>query len=210
MTTPFSDLLVDARNGLPGVTDLSLTNALRRAAIKLCVQSQVWIDDHDPVTLQQGVIDYDFEPPDGARVERIVDAKLDGRDIGVARFRDMAHATTHPARFTHYIGMKPVSGSFRVWPVPDADAAGSTITMQVVYVPLRNAYGLPDMLAEEYRDTIVSGARSEMFSQPQTSWHDPRTAAFEHGVFAHGVARAKRNQTSGSGAPLRVPFRPFV
>ena len=199
----FDDFLPDARAGLPSAPDILILNALRRSAIELCRQSEVWQQTLPAFPLVPGQQQYALQAPTGSRVQRVLWAKYNGVEIGVAqRERDLLvqDSTTGPPQS---FSISTSAQTLSVWPTP-----GTTDNLQmqlyVTLVPLPTALTLPDDLAIEYRPGIVAGAKAELMTvSPGMPYHNPPEGATQGRIAYEWIVRAKRRNHNG-GIPLRI------
>ena len=68
----FESLLPDVLPSVYGCSDAMAISALRSAAIDLCVKSEIYQQELDPVTTVAKIYEYDLEPPTGTVVEKIL------------------------------------------------------------------------------------------------------------------------------------------
>lgn len=206
----FDTLLPDARAGLPAAPDRLILRALRRGAMELCRQSHVWQERLDPITLVAGTDMYDMDAPSGARVERIMVCKVNGRSIQQARPQDLElldAATGMPRCFS----LMPNTQQVMLHPAPDANAAGVSLSLYVALSPTETATTLPDDLMREYALGIIALAKAQLMgSSPGQPYHNLQEAAVQAAVGADWISRAKRQQHGGGHTELRVRPRPFV
>jgi len=206
------DLLSETRPGLAQLPDVSLVAALRRGAQRFLRESQVWADDLDPFALVLERHTYPLQLPDGARVERILTLKVNGRAIETQlRPREMR-------------ALNASEGSPTAWAILDsqdeqsvafdrsatASEVGQLVLIHAALAPTNEAAELPDWIVNDWHDGIVAGARMELLGQRGMPHYDPDAAARERFNFSMDVARAKRVQVSGRHALLRAQPRRWV
>jgi len=204
------DLLPETRPGLSQLPDVSLVAALRRGAQRFLRESQVWADDLDPIVLVAGRATYPLQLPDGARVERVLVVKVNGREVDVqARIRDLRRlpdAEGLPQAWAVFDSQdEQVIGFDRIPRVTDA---GAVVAIHASLAPTNDATELPDWIVNDWHDGIVAGARAELFGQRGTPHYDPDAAARERFSFSMDAARAKRVQVTGRhGLQRAQPLR---
>lgn len=206
------DLLPETRPGLSQLPDVSLVAALRRGAQRFLRESQVWADDLDAFPLAAGRANYPLQAPDGARVERVLVVKVNGREVDAqARIRDLRR-------------LPDAEGLPQAWAVfdtqgeqviafdrsPRAADAGAIVAIHASLSPTSEATELPDWIITDWHDGIVAAARAELFGQRGTPHYDTEAAGRERFSFTMDVARAKRVQVSGRHGLLRAQQRPWV
>jgi hypothetical protein len=205
----FEDMLPNARAGLPAAPDIVILGALRRAAAELCRQSHVWQEQLDDQAAQPGTSVYDIDAPSGARVERIVWLKYNGRLLEcVERERELLARS--PSIGPPRIWAQSTSAqTFAVWPTPGEGDTGP-LTAYVTLVPLENASSLPDDIAAEYRPGLIALAKAELMAKPGMPYYNPTESLRQDAIGQDWIVRAKRKQVSGAHVLLRVQPRPFV
>lgn len=206
------DLLPETRPGLAQMPDVSLIAALRRGAQRFLRESQVWADDLDPFALVAGQHTYALPLPDGARVERVLTVKVNGRPVDlqmrVRELRALTEADGPPNAWAIFDSQdEQVIGFDRT---PRAAEAGLVVAIHASLAPTNDAVELPDWIATDWHDGIVAGARAELFGQRGTPHYDPDAAARERFSFMMDAARAKRVQVSGRHGLKRAQPRPWV
>lgn len=207
----FEDMLPDARPGLPGAADFTILNALRRSAVELCRQSEVWQQQLDAFNAQPNVVQYDLDPPSGARVARIIWLKYAGTKIDPLTERELDGkddgAVGPPTNYSQSTSAQTLT----LYPTPGA-TDNLLIEIYATLVPLPTATSLPDDLALEYRPGIVAGAKAELMAvSPGMPYHNPQEAGLQGAIGDGWILRAKRRNASGAqGIPLRAAPRRFV
>lgn len=203
------DLLPETRPGLSQLPDVSLVAALRRGAQKFMRESQVWADDLDAIVLVAGRHTYPLPLPDGARVERILTLKVGGKAIETQlRPRDLRALTESegpPSAWSIFDSQDEQVVAFDR--TPTTGEAGVLVAIHAALSLTNDATELPDWIATDWHDGIVSAARAELFGQRGTPHYDRDAAADERFKFSMDAARAKRVQVSGRHALLRAQPR---
>jgi hypothetical protein len=206
------DLLPETRPGLSQLPDVSLVAALRRGAQRFLRESQVWADDLEAFALVVGRHTYPLPLPDGARVERILTVKVNGREIDVQmrprELRALADTDGPPTAWAIFDSQDEQVIAFDR--TPRAAEAGFSVAIHASLAITNEAAELPDWIVNDWHDGIVAGARMELLGQRGTPHYDPDAAARERFNFSMDVARAKRVQVSGRHALLRAQPRPWV
>ena len=206
----FEDMLTDTRAGLPAAPDILILGALRRAAAELCRQSHVWQERLDDQPVISGIDEYDSGAPSGARVERIVWVKYNGRllDDQQLRERELLAQTASVGAPRAY-SVSTSAQRFNVWPTPGVADTG-VLSVYATLVPLPTASSLPDDIAAEYRPGIVALAKADMMVlSPGMPWHNPQEAAIQKDIGDGWIVRAKRKQFGGAHTQLRVAPQRF-
>ena len=192
-STWFPDVLVH----VPGAPDPLVTQALNRAAREFFRRTRAWMAWLDPATTAAGEnLEYDFDLPADADVVRLERATVGGTPLPVMPWRQVK---ADPAR--HDAGERGlVSGDLLTFRLPGLFAAGAQVQALVSLMPTLAAAGLPDELADRYREAIAEGARAQLLATASAPFHDAKAAtvaqlAFERGIAQHAVD-AFRSHTS--------------
>lgn len=207
----WSDLLPEARVGMAAAPDPSIEAALRRSAQRFLREAHVWREKLEPIVLEAGEMEYDVELPPGSRVERIVDARVDGLScaVGLMRYQDL-FALGPAEGAVQAVALTPDSARLAVWRIPTEAQEEQEVELLVALAPTMDARGIPAHLADEWHDGIVAGARAEMFANKDMPWFSPEMAQHAEMVYADVVARARREEHSGHHVNLRVRPRLFI
>lgn len=178
--------------------------------MELCRQSHVWRELLDPISAVVGERTYELGAPSGARVERVMVLKLDGKLLQQARPQDLLaqeSATGKPRCFA----LMANTQEFIVYPTPDSTVTGTTFELFVALSPLSNATTLPDDLMREYALGFIALAKAHLMStSPGMPWHNLQEAAVQAAIGEDWTIRAKREQHGGGHTPLAVKQRPFA
>lgn len=205
------DLLVEARSDLPSAPDFSIERALKRAARRFFRDSGVWRERLSPITVRTGRIAYSLPAPtSGARVERVLSVYYGEQLVPVVPEADLFSGNSEQVGPPQACAVRSHTDELVIWPAPTATENGQTMRVFGVIVPGDKTESIPNPLLEEWGEGIVSGAKWEMMSMPAMPWTQLERASDHERKFYEEVARAKREATSGSSAPLRVkPVRFF-
>jgi len=157
---------------------------LRQAAIEFLERTRAWVEWLDPATSYEGVLEYDFDLPAGTDVVRVERATLDGEPIEIVSYRDADHDWLRQPMLEQGV----LSRDLKTFCLGVSVASGALIQIQAALKPSRNATGIPDDLADKYRDDIVHGARYLVLSMPGTPFYKPDTAAVERALFEGAIA----------------------
>jgi uncharacterized protein YbdZ (MbtH family) len=189
---------------VPGCAEISAIQAIRDACIEFCEKSLVLVRDHDPVTVQQGVVDYDLEPPTGTLVIKIMQAWLDDAKLEPAAPDQVRHAALYNRDYASYqsaastplVYVQKDERTVSLWPVPDKTYTNG-LTMRVALKPTRSSSAVDDAIFEEYAETIASGALARLMISPGKPYTNPQVSGAHRLMFGQGVNVAR--QRSGHG-----------
>ena len=196
------------RAGLTQAPDPVILRALRRASGELCRQSHVWREELETFALVSGEKLYELEAPSGARVERIMVLKVDGRLLAQARPQDIFELRETPGT-PRCFGFSATTQEVVFSPVPDTN--GLAVQVYAALVPMPDSDELPDDVLAEYGPGLIALAKAHlMLTSVGMPYYDPRAAAVHAAIGEEWIVRAKRDQHGGGHTPLRARPRPFV
>jgi hypothetical protein len=181
-----SDFVDDARARGPYHAPQNVAeDAVRRTAIDLCEQAGVWTYDFS-FDQQAGVRDYPLIVPEFTRV-----VCMNWVQIGAQKYEP--HPNTNRCR----------CGSFEIWmpnaktiffsPVP-YPACQVQVTVNLWLAPTQEACELPEILWQEYSDTIACGAAARMLMMPKQDWTNQGLSQKMYGLYIIGKTQAKNKR----------------
>lgn len=188
------EFYTDIYQAVPGCPEMTIENNVRAAAITFCEQTQVVHFDMDPLTTVAGQREYDFEVPDAEyMVHGIVAANYDGTPLTVLSERIAAERFP---RYREYNGspnsiLRKNSTTFWLYPTPDATKA-SSLFLTVSIKPTPASEFVPELLLNDHKQTIVSGALARLLLLPNKDWTDKQLAGVHMASFATGILDAKK------------------
>src|SRR6056300_421510 len=131
MAIAYETLLPEIIPMVPGCPDTLIENNIRSAVIELCEKTGVYQLELDPITTISGIFEYEFEPPRGTAVQKVMWVVHDGKDLEPITswlleqrkpgWRDDDNRGT-PEYF-----VKLTQSTFWMVPVPEATKPSSTI-----------------------------------------------------------------------------------
>lgn len=203
----YSDLLRDVLPHLEnGPSDPLAEAMLRSAVIEFCNQSWVWRYIPDPIGITAGEGAYDLEPPTGADVAAVLSCNIDGNEILPASTDDLsdmyARWQTLSGTTRHYT--QTDTDSILLVPKPKFNIAGG-LMMVLALQPSRSSTSFPDWIADQYAESLASGALSRLMLMPGKAWSDGQTGLFHKDKFHSAIQAAKTSGARGLGrAPVRT------
>jgi hypothetical protein len=173
---------------------------VRQAAIEFCRRSQAWREEL-PITVVADTATYVLPLPVDSVPSMLQDfTVLDSDGNSVDQYHivnaNRGRKLTRDNRWTAYVYLSDDGLSITVEPVPD-----STDAQLVPYVslkPTQDATTLPDLLREQYADTIAAGALSRLLNLPKTGWRDVAAAAEKRQSFLSDCGAASVRASRGS------------
>lgn len=179
---------------VPGVADPIAVHAIRNAAIEFLDQSGWLLYEHDPITLLEGVGNYEYEPPSGNVQARIDSIWVDGRPLQPSTIEQLEHAYSwqdwRDAQGTPLTYTQLAAAEFIVVPKPIVRARNA---MKIILTlkPTRASTGIDDTVYEKWAEEIGQGARARLHETPGQQFYDPATALKLRANFLAGIVRAK-------------------
>lgn len=187
-------------------SSLVVENAIKNAAIELCRSSWVWREYAAATTVTAGEPRVDIELPASADLVAVLTVTLDGLlldpesgDRLDSMYPRWATDTGTPKRFT-----QTDRSAIILSPVPDATYPDSLVIYYALS-PTRIATSLPDWIANEYWESIVSGALARLMTMPGRPWTNKEEGDHCRDLFDSAIARARESGLRALGrAPARV------
>lgn len=179
---------------VPGCPDTVVENALRSSTIELCEKAAVYTKELDAISTVSGIYEYEFNQPAGTKVDKILWAMYDGKDLeaitprGLAAQRPKWRDGTNNATPEHFLQISPEL--FWLIPIPDTTKTDGII-MNVSLKPSRSSNNILTQVADDYRDGIIFGALYRLLRMPARDWSDPMAAADYAGLFRQTVQDAE-------------------
>jgi hypothetical protein len=189
---------------VPGCPEISVDLALRSSLIEFCEKSLILQRDHDPLTVVAGVVDYDFEPPTGNLVVKIMKAWYKTKELQPVAPDEIDKSELYNRTFEgastdgaepKYILQKD-ERTFSLFPIPK-DNAANALTMRVAYKPTRTTTTVDDVLFEDYAEVIAHGAKARLFMSPGKTYTNPQLAVAAMDQFGRGVNTARQRAVRG-------------
>lgn len=200
---------------VPGASEFGAVIAIRASCIEFCEKSFILTRDHDPISVIKNVIDYDFEPPTGYLVIKVMKAWMNNRPIDPLAPDVVKDPAVYNQLFSNYQAqpstpqyyLQKQERQISLWPMPDQNYTNS-LTMRVALKPTRASTTVDDVLFEDYAEAIASGALSRLMMSAGKAYTNPEMAAVHKGLFNQGINMARQRATHGHvRANLQVKLR---
>lgn len=206
-----ADIVGQMRGVAYGAPDPVLERALRHAVHELCRRSQCWRETLEDTYAQRGVSAYEFTPPYGANVDRVLSVTVAGQRVARQSRPDDLKAMRPATGMPRVFAQHSVRQELLLWPTPGDDEHEQPISILAVLSPTERAIDIPDSLIDDYGQGILSRAKWDVLSShPEQPWHNPVAAEHHRGVADAIFSRAKRDQHSGHSTLLSVQPRRFI
>lgn len=191
------DLLHYVRLELPAVMDVIVSQAIAATASDFCTRTRVWDEIQDPVALVDGVSQYDMDAPSCARVLTLANVWAAERELVPVTMATLVQLlpnwqTAQGSQPQYYNAARDLK-AITVYPIPTG-ALGARLTFRAQYAPKVTATVLPDFLAEDYHDALLSGAKARLMVQSNVLWSNPAMAAYHAQIYERAVAQARIDQ----------------
>ena len=181
-----------------GVPDVVIERAVMDTVILFCEESRVW-DGRDEFDADEGESDYVVSIPQNTKISFLNSVHYDGEILAVADSLPVEVKEGHPREYIYDDGLLMFDRA------PGADDLAK-IVVKFSLKPLRDSFEFDDVIFEDWKDPIVSGAVSRLLMQKRQPWGDPRLASVFKGEYDVGASKAKIrgiNKRSGSSHGVR-------
>lgn len=204
MSKLYEDFFDEVMPYLPGCTTALAKVAIRNAVIDFCEGSLILQRDHDPISALEGIIDYEFDPPAGYLVTKIMRAWYKGNELTPKAPDELPSPNLYNIAYPNAVVNKqdPLiitqkdERTFTVYPHPQ-ETATSAITMRVALKPTRASTSIEDVVFEDYAEIIGHGAKYRLMSAPAKPYSSPDGAAASKTFFDEGVNTARQRANRG-------------
>lgn len=197
MARQISDFVQDVRARGPYTAAQNVAeDAVLRTAIDLCERGGAWQFEYAFDT-QCNVPDYPIYTPENTRVVCIAQVQ-----IGSRKFKPSIGSLMCPCGSW---GVSiPNNKTVLIQPAPTAPY-GEHVILTLWLAPKLEACELPDVLWQEYSDTIAMGAASRLLQMPKQDYTNQGLANRLYTMYEAGVTRAKNKRVlERTTGPLRM------
>lgn len=173
----------------PTAPNALLKEALLEAAREFCARSKILTDSYS-ITTSASTVGYDIahatlEIVSGVELRNDSDFPLD--ELSLLQFQTQYPTDGRPTKYTIS------EGQALLWPTPDAI---ETLTGKGVFRPKSDATSVPDILYDDWRETILAGARYRLHTE-NVLYADAASARVAMDAFEAGVWRASHKRAKG-------------
>lgn len=204
---------------LPEVPDAPNTlvkQAIMRTANDFCWETGVWNEIQDPITVTDGVNEYDIDTPSGAQVVTVKSIWMVNRELVPVTMERLQEVIPNWQEATGsdpaYYNSPNDWSTVRIYPIP-MGANLAKMTMRVVYTPDQFGTTLPNFLVDKFLDEILAGAKARLMQMPGKKWSNPELALFNQGFYTDAITKAKvfiaHDKVAGSARvrPVKYGYR---
>lgn len=215
MSTAISTLFSRLAPHLPGCPEPTIQQAVLDTAIDLCAETRIYnafVQFGSTAGLQSYVLSAPADTDE--EIHTIMNVWWKTRHLGPAAdyLIDRPETLFSTSFSTQEQGdprrwMRAQNGAFTVYPVPNT-AIPDGFTIQYAMKPKLTATTIPDLLIDQWKDTVISGTLARLRSTPGKQW--TTSPQMDMAMFNLGRARAKAVARQGqNGSPMRVNTRGF-
>jgi hypothetical protein len=189
---------------VPGAAETIVENAVRNSVIEFCEKSLILQRDHDPITLVEGLVDYDLDPPTGYLCVKVMKAWLENTPLDPMAPDFVREAAVYNRLFSSYQSANSTPRAYlqkdertiSVWSPPEKKYPNG-LTLRVALKPTRASSEVEDLIFEDYAETIASGALSRLMMSAGKPYTNIEMAAVHKGLFQQGINMARQRATHG-------------
>jgi hypothetical protein len=190
------------------VAEPAADNALRQAASDFCEQTNIWVENLDPISAVAGISEYDLESATGSAVAQVQSVSFDGRLLR-PRAMDELDKLYANSYWPGLVGVPVVytqvtDSTIQLVPTPQASVANA-IRVRASLFPDNTATSLPDLLYSRYANEIAVGAAAKLMGEQGREYYDPNMSVVYSRKFVAAINQANaRTLRSRTRASLRV------
>jgi hypothetical protein len=217
-------LVPKVKREVPSCPSFLIIEELRNTLIDFCVNTDIYLQDLTLLQVVKNVNEYeagDLDIPAGTELNHILDiykefSESSGTQISQKRYTRLeAKAQIGGVSIFDFYG----KGAVRFYTQKDQETilfAPTPTVNEKLYVlyslkPKQTATTIPNIIANEYMETIVHGALYRLQMMKDSPWTDLQAADLNKIMYDKGEARAVRKTKYGNvGAPLTVKYQEFI
>lgn len=200
-----------------GCPDMLARRSLVDSAITFCEATHIIRVTSFPQPALAGIGAYEIDIPRDHKVCAVLRAWFGPRELAPMA-EDMMHevrtftrnatgASQQQGEPSHFYESAP--GEVSIYPLP-LQTQSNMLTFRVATKPARAATRLDDVLAEDWIDAVVYGARAKLHAMPGQFYTSATIAADCAAHFTRAIGRAKSEALVGRNrASLTATMRPF-
>lgn len=186
-------------------------DAIRNATIEFCERSHWLHYRHDPITLLEGIAQYELEPPDEHDIVGVLDMWLNGKRLTPTVHDDLVRAfgddySLRSGTPQFYTTVDPIEVTFVDTPdrmMPNA------VTALVALAPGRDSFDCNDTLYQRFLEPIAQGALHRLKDMEGMPWSNPNQALRHRALYVAGITAATvARQRGGNGVRAERIMRP--
>lgn len=207
---PLSDFLPRLLVYTPACPEPLAEQALLDSAIDFCERSSAIRADADPITVVEGVVDYElYAPSNEQSIARVLKVFLDGERIEAVMAEVSSPTPEDPARPSGYLVIEDDLGlTLRLNVIPDETY---TLNVELALRPTKTAKKLDSRIHTRWMDAVVAGALSRLYAVPGQPFSDAGAAVYQASRAARIMNSARIEGSYGRvRGSMAVRARPFM
>lgn len=189
---------------VPGAAEMVVENAVKNAVIEFCEKSLILQRDHDPITVLEGIVDYDLEPPGGYLVIKVMKAWLENNQLEPLAPDFVRDASVYNRLFSSYqkanstprAYLQKDERSISLWSPPEKKYTNG-LTLRVALKPTRDSTEVEDVIYEDYAEVIAAGALSRLMRSAGKPYTNVEMAGVNQQLFQQGINLARSRALHG-------------
>lgn len=192
MSTPFEELYPMVYPDVLGCPEMLIETNMRRVVQDFCGRTSIEKYEMDPVTVVEGLSEYDLEAPSGMMVHSVYLANLDGNPLTAlneklveARFPRHREFTGSPEGYVRK------GAILWLYPQPDRTIPNGLYVTTVVK-PNMTSTDMPDVVFTDHHEAIVAGTLARLMLIPNRDWSNPQLAQFHAAAYESKTQIAER------------------
>lgn len=188
---------------VPGCTQEMALLEIKNTIIDFCEKSLILEQDADPLTVINGISDYDLEPPRNYLVVKIMKAWYKGQLLDPYSPDQVETPSVYNQNSGYLVNrgdprffIQKDARSFSLYPIPK-ETARLALTMRVAVKPTRASTEIEDVIFEDYAEIIGHGAVSRLALSPGKPYSNRQLAADKQSLYIAGLNVARDRAQKG-------------
>lgn len=189
----FDDAAQQIKQLLPGIPNAVVKRELSDAAVKLCVDAEIWRYDFERLEVAAGDDFVELPTEEGVRVARVIEVFSDGGrgkcgacggsqcDIRIPERKDIWRCKGNQYWYENMPGKVLLN----------EPSAGETLRASVALSPERGGDQFPEALMLKYQDLITNGALMMAHMMPGQEWTDSDRGQYYRALYERGIEQAR-------------------
>ena len=200
--TLFSSFLPNVLSQVPGVPITVVDTQVRFAATEFCRYTGAWVEDLTPIASVKDQAEYSIVSNESVNglVRTIRQVYYDKTWVAPQDIKTLRKEhPTHPDAASSGIPYKYAMvdrDTMTLFPIPSTAIAG-VLKVRATIIPKTTSNGLDAGVAEDYEETIISGALFRLMSMPNKSWTSVKTAEYHGRKFRSEMTMARARIEKG-------------
>jgi hypothetical protein len=212
--TAISEFRPEVLPDAPGVPPPLVDRAIRHAAIELCDNAFVWRVKLDPKDIVAGTGEYTIDASPCGRVVTVMYAGHDGVRMLPTTERQLDDSedgwriSTSRAAVSSWYYL-PDRNTIRLALAPDVSKA-QALNLSVSLKPTQDSTDLPDVLYDDYLETVGHGARARVLAMSGVGWANPQLAGYHKAEFDRLIRKHRAERLNDFTRQSSLSFKPHA